>query len=98
MTAQITAERLSSLFRPHRIALVGASDKSGFSWGAFQNLARFNALDRVVLVNRRGVETHGRPTVTSCAEIGEPVDVAYMMVPQAGTLDALSDAHEAVGV
>ena len=95
MTAQITAERLSSLFRPHRIALVGASDKSGFSWGAFQNLARFNALDRVVLVNRRGVETHGRPTVTSCAEIGEPVDVAYMMVPQAGTLDALSDAHAA---
>jgi acyl-CoA synthetase (NDP forming) len=48
-----------------------------------------------VLVNRRGFETHGRPTVTSLTEIDEPVDVAYMMVPQAGTLDALTDAHAA---
>src|SRR6185312_10523885 len=34
-------------------------------------------------------------TVTSCAQIGAPVDVAYLMVPQAGTLDALADAAAA---
>jgi hypothetical protein len=28
--------------------------------------------------------THGQPTVRSCREIGEPVDVAYLMVPRAG--------------
>src|SRR5260370_42303229 len=50
---------------------------------------------RTSLVNRRGTETHGQPTVTSCAQIGEPVDVAYLMVPQAGLLEALNDAAAA---
>jgi acetate---CoA ligase (ADP-forming) len=31
MPDQITGERLTSLFRPRSVALVGASDKSAFS-------------------------------------------------------------------
>ncbi|QLY28829.1 acetate--CoA ligase family protein [Nocardia huaxiensis] len=95
MTSQITPERLASLFRPRSVALVGASDKSGFSLTTYRNLLKAGFGDRVFLVNRRGVETHRRPTVTSCAAIGEPVDVAFMMVPQAGMLDALTDAAAA---
>jgi len=95
MPAEITAERLTSLFRPRSVALVGASDKSAFSQLAYHNLARFGFAERTYLVNRRGVRTHGRPAVTSCAEIGEPVDVAYLMVPQAGMLAALDDAAAA---
>ena len=95
MTHEITPERLASLFRPRSVALVGASDKSGFSAGAYHNLVRFGFADRTYLVNRRGARTHGRATVTSCAEIGRPVDVAFMMVPRAGTLDALTDAAAA---
>ena len=91
----ITGDRLTTLFRPRSVALVGASDKSVFSMIAHGNLVKFGLGDRTYLVNRRGVITHGRPTVTSCAEIGEPVDVAFLMVPQAGTLDALSDAAAA---
>jgi acyl-CoA synthetase (NDP forming) len=91
----ITPERLSSLFRPRSVALVGAANKSAFSNLVYNNLVQFGFGDRVHLVNRRGAETHGRATVTSCQEIGEPVDVAFMMVPQAGTLDALSDAASA---
>ncbi|HTQ93640.1 MAG TPA: hypothetical protein VMK84_29515 [Streptosporangiaceae bacterium] len=34
----ITGERLTSLFRPRSVALVGASDKSAFSWIAYRNL------------------------------------------------------------
>jgi len=93
--AAINGERLTTLFRPRSVALVGASDKSVFSMIAYSNLVRFGFADRTYLVNRRGADTHGRPTVTSCAEIGEPVDVAFLMVPQAGTLDALSDAAAA---
>ena len=93
--APITGERLTTLFRPRSVALVGASDKSVFSMIAHDNLVRFGFGDRTYLVNRRGADTHGRPTVTSCAEIGEQVDVAFLMVPQAGTLDALSDAAAA---
>jgi acyl-CoA synthetase (NDP forming) len=93
--AQITGERLTSLFRPRSVALVGASDKSTFSTLAYNNLVQFGFADRTYLVNRRGVVTHGQATVQSCQEIGEPVDVAFLMVPQAGTLDALSDAAAA---
>jgi acyl-CoA synthetase (NDP forming) len=74
---------------------VGASNKSAFSRTAYRNLVEFGFAEKSYLVNRRGAETHGQPTVTSCAEIGEPVDVAFMMVPQAGTLDALTDAAAA---
>ena len=91
----LTPDRLTSLFRPRSVALVGASDKSTFSLIAYRNLVDFGFADRTYLVNRRGAETHGQPTVTSCAQIGAPVDVAYLMVPQAGMLDALADAAAA---
>jgi acetate---CoA ligase (ADP-forming) len=95
LASQITGERLTSLFRPRSVALVGASDKSTFSLLAYRNLVEFGLEDRTHLVNRRGATTHGQPTVTSCTRIGEPVDVAYLMVPRAGLLEALHDAAEA---
>jgi len=93
----ISPQQLESLFRPRSVALVGAANKSLFSQLAYRNLADFGFTDRTWLVNRRGAETHGRPTVRSCADIGEQIDVAFLIVPQAGTLDALSDAA-AVGI
>lgn len=91
----MTPERLISLFRPRNVAMIGASEKSNFSKGTYANLVKFGYADRTFLVNRRGAETHGQATYTSCAEIGQPVDLAYVMVPQAGTLDALTDAAAA---
>src|SRR6266566_3165428 len=95
MSFQITGERLTSLFRPRSVALVGASDKSAFSQIAYHNLVQFGFAERTYLVSRRGAPTHGQPTVSSCAQIGEQVDVAYLMVPQAGLLEALDDAAAA---
>src|SRR2546423_8051253 len=95
MPYQFTGERLASLFRPRSVALVGASDKSVFSQIAYHNLVEFGFADHTYLVSRRGTQTHGQPAVTSCAQIGEPVDVAYLMVPQAGLLEALDDAAAA---
>src|SRR5215469_2182244 len=95
MTTSITPQRLGSLLRPRSVALVGAADKSGFSQMAFRNLVEFGLGEHTHLVNRRGATAHGRPTVTSCTQIAEPVDVAFMMVPQARTLDALADAAAA---
>jgi acetate---CoA ligase (ADP-forming) len=94
-SSAISPERLSTLFRPRSVALVGATDRSNFSRVAYQNLAAFGFAERTYLVNRRGAETHGRSTVPSCSAIGEPVDVAYLMVSQAAMLDALSDAAQA---
>ncbi len=95
MAYQIAGDRLTSLFRPRSVALVGASDKSVFSQIAYHNLVEFGFAEHTYLVSRRGTPTHGQPTVTSCAQIGEPVDVAYLMVPQAGLLEALDDAAAA---
>jgi acyl-CoA synthetase (NDP forming) len=94
-SSAVGPERLSTLFRPRSVALVGATDRSNFSKVAYQNLAAFGFAERTYLVNRRGAETHGRSTVPSCSAIGEPVDVAYLMVSQAAMLDALSDAAQA---
>jgi acyl-CoA synthetase (NDP forming) len=95
MPSEITGERLTSLFRPRSVALVGASDKSTFSMLAYRNLVESGFGEHTYLVNRRGATTHGRPTVSSCREIGQPVDVAYLMVPQDGMLAALDDAAAA---
>lgn len=95
MSTSITPERLDGMFRPRSVALVGAADKSVFSAYAYRNLVDFGMADRTYLVNRRGVEVHGRSSVTSCAAIGEPVDIALLMVPQAGTIEALEDAAAA---
>jgi acyl-CoA synthetase (NDP forming) len=94
-SSEVGPERLSTLFRPRSVALVGATDRSNFSKVAYQNLAAFGFAERTYLVNRRGAETHGRSTVPSCSAIGEPVDVAYLMVSQAAMPDALTDAAQA---
>ena len=74
---------------------MGASDKSTFSRLAYHNLVEFG-FGRTHLPGQPPWGADPRPpTVTSCAEIGEPVDVAYLMVPQAGMLAALDDAAAA---
>ena len=46
-------------------------------------------------MNRNGGEVHGRPAFASCAEIGEPVDLALMLVGAAALPVALADAAAA---
>jgi acyl-CoA synthetase (NDP forming) len=88
-------QRLQTLFRPNRIAIVGASDKSLFSRIAVDNLIRFGFADRMHLVNRRSPSAHGLPTVPTVAEIGQPIDLAFTMVPQAATLESLREVAAA---
>jgi acyl-CoA synthetase (NDP forming) len=83
--------RLAPLFEPKSIALVGATEKSYWSVLLTNN---FNALDykgKVFAVNRNGNDVFGLKGYRNVAEIGEPVDVAYMMVPQAANLDVISE-------
>ncbi len=88
-------ERLASLLSPRSVAIVGASDRSGWSRGAFSNFERLGFEGALHLVNRGGGIVHGRPAVTSCREIGEPVDLALVLVGAAGLRDALADVGAA---
>jgi acyl-CoA synthetase (NDP forming) len=49
----------------------------------------------VLLVNRRGSPAHGSTTYTQCREIESGIDLAILLVPNAGVPDALADAADA---
>ncbi len=92
---------LSTMLRPRSIALVGATDRSTWSKSTFANLTTRNYGGKVHLVARRGGIVHGMPAATSCAAIGEPVDLALLMVPAGAIEEAMADlaaagAHNAV--
>jgi acyl-CoA synthetase (NDP forming) len=88
-------ERLGRLLAPESVALVGVSEKSHWAKQALGNMEALGHRGAVHLVNRRAEVTFGKPTVGSCQAIGEPVDVAVILVPNAHVPDALRDAAAA---
>lgn len=80
-----------STFLPRSVVIVGASERSAWSEGSFSNFERLGFEGRLYLVNRNGGVVHGQQTFTSCAEIGEPVDLALLLVGAAAIPDALRD-------
>jgi acyl-CoA synthetase (NDP forming) len=94
-TSLDAAARVRALLSPRSVALVGASDRSGWSTESFANFERLGFQGSLHLVNRNGGVVHGRPAFTSCTEIGEPVDLALMLVGAAALPVALADASAA---
>jgi acetate---CoA ligase (ADP-forming) len=88
-------ERLRALLSPQSVAIVGASDRLGWSSGAFGNFARLGFDGALHLVNRNGGVVHGREAVKSCVGIGEPVDLAIMLVGARSLAPALEDVAAA---
>lgn len=88
----IDRESVARLLEARSFALIGASDKSTFSALVHGNLVAAGHGQRTFLVNPRSPEVHGARTYASCAEIGQPVDLAYVMVPAERAPDALRDA------
>ncbi len=82
---------LSTMLRPRSVALIGATDRSRWSQGTFDNLVNRKYAGEVHLVSRRGGIVHGRPAATSCVAAGQPIDLGLIMVPLAAMEDALAD-------
>ncbi len=80
-----------NLLHPRTVAIVGASERSRWSQTAFANLTAGGFAGRVHLVNPRGGTVHGQAAATSCAALGEPVDLGIVLVPGHATLDAVRD-------
>lgn len=95
MSTVVTPERLHALFHPSTVAMVGASESSFYSQTAYQHLCDFGLGERTYLVNPRSREVHGRRTYPTIKDIGQPVDLAFVMVPQAAVEAVLVDAAEA---
>ncbi|WP_162854640.1 acetate--CoA ligase family protein [Sphingobium estronivorans] len=86
---------LETLFAPRSIAVVGATEKSPWTGFIAKNFRDFAYPGRVFAINRGGTDVLGMKGFASCGDVGEPVDVAFITVPQAAVLDALADAAAA---
>lgn len=93
--ARLGRDRVRALLTPRSVVMVGASDRSEWSVMTYGAFAQFGFEGRLHLVNRRGSDAHGRSTVTSCTAIGEPVDLAILLVSNEAIADALQDAADA---
>jgi acyl-CoA synthetase (NDP forming) len=92
---EVREHPLDRMFSPRSIALVGATEKSFWSKLILQNYPVLGFSGKVFAVNRRGEDVLGTPGFPSCAAIGEPVDVAFIMVPQAAVIEAMEEAAAA---
>jgi acetate---CoA ligase (ADP-forming) len=73
---------LQPLFRPNRIAVVGASsnpEKMGFQ--IFRNIVEAGFQGEIIPVNPKGEVVLGRTSVKSAAEIPEGTDLAVIIIP-----------------
>jgi acetate---CoA ligase (ADP-forming) len=85
---------LRALFHPRSIALIGASDNSGWSLGTFNNLRDHGFTGRVHLVNHRAEQVHGEKAYRALKAVPEPVDLAYVMVPTDAVLPVLREGAD----
>lgn len=85
----ISPERMHALFNPRSIALIGATERSGWSWATFANLTPDRFSGEVHLVNPKGGIVHGQQSLSSVEELPENVDLAYVMVGPAAVVDVM---------
>lgn len=88
-------QAIDRLFNPRSIALVGATERSIWSIAANDNLRRFDFKGSIHYVNPKGGTIFGAPAATSCAAVGEPIDAALLMVPEAKMIEVFADLQVA---
>jgi len=87
-----TAHPLDTMFAPRGIAIVGASDRSGWSNYTLANLRQAGYPHPIHLVNRKGSTAHGEPTLPSLAGIEGNVDLAYVLTGPSSLPSIMLDA------
>jgi acyl-CoA synthetase (NDP forming) len=83
------------MLAPRGIAIVGASDNSGWSRYTYANLKQGGYPHDIHLVNRRGEPVHGQPVATSLRDVGQPVDLAYVLTGPSSLPSIMADAAAA---
>ena len=88
-------DRLRGFFTPRSVALIGATENSQWSVFTYANLRRYSPEVAVHVVHPRAETVHGQKAAHSVAEIGDPVDLAYVMVPTSAVLEVVQEVAEA---
>ena len=93
--ALVTPERLREFFAPRSIAVVGASDTSGWARFVVASGQAAGFSGPLIPVHPAHRTVFGRPAIRSLRELTEPVDVAFIMVPVNAVESVLDDAGAA---
>ena len=95
MPARVTPGGLREFFAPRSIAVVGASDTSGWARFVFAGSRSVGFTGPLIPVHPVHRTVLGRPAVRSLRDLAEPADLAFIMVPTHAVESVLDDAAAA---
>jgi len=88
----VTPARLREFFAPRSIAVVGASETSGWARFLFASAATAGFDGPLIPVHPVHTTVFGRPATASLRDLTEPVDLAFIMAPLPAVESVLDDA------
>jgi acyl-CoA synthetase (NDP forming) len=91
----VTPQRLAEFFAPRSIAMVGASEASGWSRFIVAASAAVGYPGPLLPVHPRHETVFGRPAVRSLRDLDEPADLAFILAPTEAVADVIEDAGAA---
>ena len=93
----VTPQRLREFFAPRSIALVGASDNSGWARFIVASCATAGFAGPLTAVHPRATGAFGLPVVPSLRDLAEPAELAFILTPVQAVEGVLDDMG-AVGI
>jgi len=87
----VTTERLREFFAPRSIALVGASDNSGWARLIVASCAAAGFQGSLTAVHPKAGSAFGLPVVRSLRDLPEPADLAFILAPAQAVESVLDD-------
>ena len=87
----VTPERLRAFFAPRSIALVGASDNSGWARFIVASCATAGFAGPLTAVHPRATGAFGLPVVPSLRDLAEPAELAFILTPVQAVEGVLDD-------
>ncbi len=93
----VTLERLREFFTPQSIAMIGASENSGWATALVGAAATMGFTGRIVPVHPRAETAFGRPVIRSLRDLDEPVDTTFILVG-GGAVESVLDDMAAAGI
>ncbi len=87
----VTPERLRDFFAPKSIAMVGASDNSGWARLIIASTATTGFTGPLMAVHPKAKSAFGLPVVPSLLDLPEPADLAFLLAPVHAVESVLDD-------
>ena len=91
----ITPRRLREFFAPRSIAMVGASETSGWSRFIVAASSAVGYQGPLLPVHPRHPEVFGRPAVPTLRQLSQPADLAFILAPTEAVATVIEDAAAA---